>query len=195
MHLPTQDLLGTVADQFASSPVDECAVSLQIDAVNALTGGVEQHLHLFRDAISLLLRPLALRNVFGKRGYVLRLSRGIPEQRKPPIRNDHAAVSANEALFPFVIVMLSLDEIRISFRSESTFIRVNDLVPFFKVAQLFRGITQHLVQCAVRKNRAAIDIEEADPDLGILEDRAEELLARLHAIFDILVHGLTPEPC
>ena len=89
--------------------------------------------------------------------------------------------------------MLPLDELGISFPAGSTFIRVNDLVPFFKVAQLFRGVTQHLVQCAVRKNRAAIDIEEADPDLGILEDRAEELLARLHAIFDILVHGLTLE--
>jgi hypothetical protein len=46
-----------------------------------------------------------------------------------------------------------------------------------------------------QKNRAAIDIEEADPDLGILKDRAEELLARLHAIGDILLHGLSPERC
>jgi hypothetical protein len=66
---------------------------------------------------------------------------------------------------------------------------------FSKWLSSSRGVTQHLVQCAVRKNRAAIDIEEADPDLGILEDRAEELLARLHAIFDILVHGLTLKRC
>jgi hypothetical protein len=64
MHLPAQELPGTVADQLTGSPVDERAVSLQIDTVNALTGGFQQHLHLFRDAVSLLLRPLALRNVF-----------------------------------------------------------------------------------------------------------------------------------
>ena len=125
--------------------------------------------------------------------YKLRLSRGIPEQREPPVRNHDAAVSASEALFPFVIVMLSFDELRISFCPESTFVRVNDLVPFFKMAKLFPGVTQHLVQCTVRKNRAAIDIEEANPNLGILEDRAEELLTCLHAIVDILLHGSSPK--
>src|SRR5271156_5857238 len=64
VHFPAQDLLGTVADQFTGSPVDERAVSLQIDTVNALTGRSQQHLHLFRETVSFFLRPFALRNVF-----------------------------------------------------------------------------------------------------------------------------------
>ena len=43
---------------------DECTISLQIDAVNALAGRLEQHLHLLRDAVSFFLRSLALGNVF-----------------------------------------------------------------------------------------------------------------------------------
>jgi len=72
--------------------------------------------------------------------YKLRLSRGIPEQREPPVRNHDAAVSGSEALFPFVIVMLPLDELRISFRPERTFM-VNDLVPFFKKMAQFAFIS------------------------------------------------------
>src|SRR6516164_534840 len=49
MHVPAQRLLGAVADQFTRSSVEECAVSLQIDPVNALSGRFQQHLHLFRD--------------------------------------------------------------------------------------------------------------------------------------------------
>ena len=52
----------------------------------------------------------------------------------------------NEALFPFVLFTLSLDEFGISFRPGSTFVRVNNLVPFFQVAQFFFGVAQHLLE-------------------------------------------------
>ena len=64
MHIPAQRFFRSVAKHFARSPIDECAVSLQIDPVNALAGGFQQHLHLLRDAVSFLLRSLALGNVF-----------------------------------------------------------------------------------------------------------------------------------
>jgi hypothetical protein len=65
------------------SPASERAVSLQIDTVNTLTGGFQQHLHLFREAVSFLLRSLALRNVFHQSHNVLWLAVCIPEQLKP----------------------------------------------------------------------------------------------------------------
>jgi hypothetical protein len=68
-------------------------------------------------------------------------------------------------------------------------IRVNDLIPFFQGAQFFSAVTQHLVQCAVREYRATFDIEEADTDLGILENGTEELLARLRAVLHTVAHG------
>src|ERR1700722_19750530 len=103
--------------------------------------------------------------------------RGVSEQRETPVRNYYAAASATETLFPIVIGTLPMNELGRSFRPDSAFIWVNNRVPSFKVAKLFPGVPQHLVQCPVRKNCAAIDLEETDSDLGILEDRAEELLA------------------
>ena len=50
---------------------------------------------------------------------------------------------------------------------------MDDLVPFFNVTQLFGGVTQHLMHRAVRKHCVAIDIEKADANLGVLENRAE----------------------
>ena len=76
----------------------------------------------------------------------------------------------NEALFPFILLTLPLDEFGVSFPPESTFIRMNKLVPFFQAAQFLFGITQHLLEGVVRENRTAKNIEEADPDLGILEN-------------------------
>jgi len=64
VHVPTQRLFGSVSKHFARSPIDECAASLQIDPVNPLARGLQQHLHLLRDAVSFLLRPLALGDVF-----------------------------------------------------------------------------------------------------------------------------------
>ena len=58
VRLPAEDLLGTVADQFTGSAIDERAVSLQINPVNALPGKFEEQLHLLRDTVSLLLQPL-----------------------------------------------------------------------------------------------------------------------------------------
>src|SRR5277367_5920994 len=38
VHIAAQCLLRAVADQFTGGPIDECAVSLQIDTINALAG-------------------------------------------------------------------------------------------------------------------------------------------------------------
>ena len=105
------------------------------------------------------------------------LARSVAEQSEPRVRNDDAAIAANEALFPFVSVTLSLEEGRISFLPEGAFVRVNDLVPILQAAQFLLAITQHLLECAVGENRMTINTEEADSDLGILEDRTKKLVA------------------
>jgi hypothetical protein len=119
------------------------------------------------------LRPLIRRNVFHQTDNVLRLAVCVPEQLKLRVGNDAAAVTPNEALFTFVGVHRPLDEFRISLRPDNAFIWMDDLVPFFNVTQLFGGVAQHLMHRAVRKHCAAIDIEKADANLGILENRAE----------------------
>ncbi len=68
---------------------------------------------------------------------------------KLAIGNDDAAIAADESLFPLVVVALALEEIQISFCTRGTLIRVDNLIPFLHRAQIFRGVTQHLVQCAI----------------------------------------------
>jgi hypothetical protein len=41
------------------------------------------------------------------------------------------------------------------------------------------GASQHLVQCAISVIRPSSNVHDAYPNLGILENRSEELLARL----------------
>src|SRR5215469_15354488 len=65
----------------------------------------------------------------------------------------------------------------------------NDLVPLLRAAQFFRGVTQHLLQRAVRDKFLFINLEVADPDLGILENRPEELLAFLQLFLGPLAVG------
>ena len=97
-----------------------------------------------------------------------------------------AAIAANEALLPFVIVELPLEELRISFCTPGTIIRVDDLVPFLHGAQVFMSIAKHLVQGAIGEVLRLGNVVKADADGSVLEDRTEELLALLQGLLGTL---------
>ena len=73
---------------------------------------------------------LAIGDVFGHVEEILRISSGVPDDRKIPLCNDDASIAANEALLPLVIVVFALEEFRVAFRAGGTLVRVDDLVPF-----------------------------------------------------------------
>ena len=49
---------------------------------------------------------LAIGDVFGRVEQILRISGGIPDERKGAVCNDEAAVAANKVLLPFVLSRL-----------------------------------------------------------------------------------------
>src|SRR5215470_8635708 len=59
---------------------------------------------------------------------------------------------------------------------------MNDLIPFLQFCQFTLVVTQHFLECAVCEHRMAIDVEEANPDLAVFEDRTKELLTRLQSL-------------
>src|SRR6516225_6168970 len=138
------------------------------------------------DTGSFLFRAPSFCYVFILAHHALRLSPFVPQQREPAVPKDDAAIAANEALFPFVLLALPLKECRKSCRAGGTLLRVNNGVPLLQAAQFFLGVTQHLLQCAVAGEIPAINPEEADPNLGVLENRSKELLACLLILLD---HG------
>src|SRR5215469_3555255 len=59
---------------------------------------------------------------------------------------------------------------------------MNDLIPFLQFSQFALVVAQHFLECAVCEHRMAIDVEEANPDLAVFEDRTKELLTRLQSL-------------
>src|SRR6516162_3465418 len=112
--------------------------------------------------LSLLLCVLTFCNVLREVDHVLRLARGVPQHEKSAVGNGDVAVPANESLFPFVTITLSLQEFRIPSCSGGALIRMDDVIPPLEVAELFVGVTQHLLQGAVREMLPAINTEEVD---------------------------------
>ena len=126
----------------------------------------------------------------------MRLSGCIPNHREPGVCNDDAPVAVNEALFPLVRFAIALHEFGVSLCTGNSFIGMNDLVPFFQPAQFFLAVTQHLLQCPVCENRVAINIEETNPDLIVLENGAEKLLAVPQLPFGPLpISDVREDPC
>ena len=107
----------------------------------------------------------------------MRLSVRIPEQLKLPVAKDDAAVPANEALLIFIRLPLPLHEFRISPSAVVTILLGDNRVPLVQSAQLFSGIVQHFVKCAIREMLVGVNLIDADPDLCSFENRAKELLA------------------
>src|SRR6516225_9881109 len=138
-----------------------------------------------RCSLALLLGTLACRNVFREIDHVLRLARAVPQHEESAVGNSDVAVAANESLFPFVTITLSLQEFRIPSRAGGTLIRMDDLIPSFEVAELFLRVTQHLVQGVVREMLPAIDTEKVKAKLRILEDGPEELRGMLSFLLGV----------
>ena len=91
-------------------------------------------------------------------------------------------VAANDSLLPSITVSLTGNELCISPGSRDQFLRVYDEVPFLERTQVFPGATQHLVQCVVRVKLPRCSIKNTDADLGVLENRTEQLLACLQNV-------------
>src|SRR5215472_7488264 len=137
-------------------------------------------------AFSLLLGTLAFRNVLREIDHVLRFARGVPQHEESAVGNSDVAVAANESLFPFVTITLSLQEFRIPSRTGGTLVRMDNLIPSLEVAELFLGVTQHLVQGVVREMLPSIDTEEVNSDLRILENGPEKLRGMLSFLLGVL---------
>src|SRR5215468_432390 len=88
MHVPPKNLIARVTNHFAGGFVDERAVSIEVEAIDSLAGGVKQKLHLFGNADSLCLRKSAVRNVFVQCNDEFGLSCGVPNHFAFAVRND-----------------------------------------------------------------------------------------------------------
>ena len=116
-------------------------------------------------------------------------SSGVPEQSEPRTGKDVTAVTVNELLHPFIMVTLPLLELRISLCRSGAIVSVNDLVPILEVAQFFFAVAQHLLKGAVGEGLSTFNAEKADPDLGIVKYRAEELRVRSKACLAGFAHS------
>jgi hypothetical protein len=68
------------------------------------------------------LGTLAFRDVFVQGDEVLWLACGVPEQLKPPVADDDAAVAADEAVLVLVRISLTLNDSCIPFRVDGAFL-------------------------------------------------------------------------
>src|SRR5277367_6594462 len=73
---------------------------------------------------------LAIGDVFGRVEEIPRVSSSVPDDRKGAVCDDEAAIAANEALLPLVVIVLALEEFRVAFCTGGTLVRMDDLVPF-----------------------------------------------------------------
>jgi len=119
-----------------------------------------------------------------QRDDVLWLSLGVPNHRKPSSRGDNLPVTPDETLRIFVRIALSLKKFRIARCATVSFIWVHYLVPILHGAQVLMRAAQHFLQRFIGVELPGWNIENADPYLGVLEDRAEEPLARLLIFLD-----------
>jgi hypothetical protein len=184
MHVPPKNLVARVTNHFAGGFVDERAVSIEVEAIDSLAGGVKQKLHLFGNADSLCLRKSAVRNVFVQCNDEFGLSCGVPNHFAFAVRNDQAAVTPNEALLPFVIITLPLDKFREPLCTGGAVIGVNNFIPLLGAAQFFLAVAEDFMHGTIREVFACVDIEDSNSDLGILKNRAEELLVCLPILLD-----------
>src|SRR5215470_4934852 len=137
-------------------------------------------------AFSLLLGTLAFRNVLREIDHILRLARGVAQHEESAVGNGDVAITANESLFPFVTITVPLQEFSVPLRAGGALIRMDNLIPSLEVAELFLGVTQHLVQGVVREMLPSIDTEEVDADLRILENGPEKLRGTLAFLLCVL---------
>jgi hypothetical protein len=72
---------------------------------------------------------------------------------------------------------------------------MNDFVPVLQVAQFFFAVAQHPLKGPVGKGPTTCDAEKTDPDLGIVEYGAEELLVRPQAFLAGLAHRFSSYWC
>jgi hypothetical protein len=184
MHVPSKNLVARVTNHFARGFVDERAVSIEVKAVDSLAGGVKEKLHLFGNPDFLCLRKSAVCNVFVQRNDELGLSCGVPNQFAFAVRNDEAAVAPNQTLLPFVVITLPLDKFREPLCTGSAVIGVNNFIPLLGAAQFFRAVTEDFMRGTIREVFTCVDIEDSNSDLGILENRTEELVVCLPVLLD-----------
>src|SRR5215471_14933588 len=184
MHVPPKNLLGSVTNHFAGGFVDESALSIQVEAIDSLARGVKQKLHLFGNADSLRLRKSAVRNIFVQCNDEFGLSCAVPNYFAFAVRDDEPAVTANEALLPFIIITLPLDKFREPFCARDAVIGVTNFIPLLSAAQFFLAVTEDFMRGTIREVFACLDIEDSNSDLGILENRTEELLVCLPILLD-----------
>src|SRR5215470_11464951 len=110
-----------------------------------------------RGALSLLLCALTFCNVLREVDHVLRLACGVAQHEESAVGNGDVAITANESLFPFVTITVPLQEFSVPLRAGGTLVRMDNLIPSLEVAELFLGVTQHLVQGVVREMLPSID--------------------------------------
>src|SRR6516225_2657822 len=158
---------------------------LNVEDAYSNLGILKNRAEELRCSLSFLLGALTFCNVLREVDHVLRLARGVPQQEESAVCNRDVPVAANESLFPFVTITLSLQEFRIPSRAGGTLIRMDDLIPSFEVAELFLRVTQHLVQGVVREMLPAIDTEKVNAKLRILEDGPEELRGMLSFLLGV----------
>src|SRR6516162_5744856 len=67
---------------------------------------------------------------------------------------------------------------------------MNDIVPLLDAAQFLLGVTQHLVQSAVREMFSPLNVVDSNANLGVLENGAEKLVGALRGAVGLFVpHG------
>src|SRR5215469_6305186 len=133
-----------------------------------------------------LRRTSVLSDIFSQSHDVLWLTTRVPEQLEPAVPEKHVPISANEVLLVFILLAFPLDEFRIALSAGFPFLLWNNFVPLPQPAQLFSAVAQHLVKCAVGEMFPAVNLEDADPDLGALKDRAKELLTFSQFLLSLL---------
>src|SRR6516225_4326721 len=159
---------------------------LNVEDAYSNLGILKNRAEELRCSLSFLLGALTFCNVLREVDHVLRLARGVAQHEESAVGNGDVAIAANESLFPFVAITLSLQEFRIPSRAGGTLIRMDNRIPSREVAELFLGVTQHLVQGVVREMLPPINTEEVDTDLRVLEEGPEELHGMLSFLLGVL---------
>src|SRR5215472_63925 len=183
MQVLAQDLTRLVANHFASGAIDKRAVSLQINAVNALSCRLQNQLHLLREAIPGLFGANTIGDVFMQGDEVLRGAGGIADQGKASARRDDLAVAADEVLGIFIAVVKPLHKRCVPSCPRKAVVGMNDLVPLFGAPKLFLAVAKDLGLRTVQKMTPGFDVKNADTDLGVFVNRTEKLLAGLQGVF------------
>src|SRR5215469_14885828 len=124
-----------------------------------------------------------------QRDDVIWVALGVPDQRIPSGLCNDLAISPDEALRKFIGIVQTLDEITIPRRPCGAVIWVNNFVPLLYATQVILAVAQNLGLCTVRQVLTSLDVQNSDPNLGVLENCPEELLARSQSLGGTAVLG------